>query len=459
MSGAVQVLSELSDRGRVLYRQDLSGCRAEATGGHGLDRAEFETWMAQASAATIRLRDILAKRGLPLLEVASSTVALDEVEAAYTRLSTGARTVIFFGTGGSGLGGQTLAQFGGWSIPGPVGKAQRARPATRFFDNLDAETLSRLFAPDVALDDLRFVVVSKSGNTPETLSQAIAALSAVRRAGLEAQIPDMFLGITEPAVAGRQNGLRALFEHFGIPLLDHHTGIGGRFAVLTNVGLLPAVARGLDARKLLGGAQAVVDALAAGGEAASYPPAAGAAVAIGLAKARGMRIQVMMPYADRLGKFAEWYVQLWAESLGKGCQGTTPVPCLGPVDQHSQLQLFMDGPRDHLVTVLRVPGAGTGPVIDADLAAIAGFEEMSGRPIGDLVHAQTQGVPEALLSAGRPVRLIDFVGYDEAGLGALLMHFMIETILAGFMLDLDPFDQPAVELGKRLTRKKLAASG
>ncbi|MCB1509327.1 MAG: glucose-6-phosphate isomerase [Hyphomicrobiaceae bacterium] len=459
MSGQSRSVSEVSYQSQVLYRHDVSGCGAEATGGYGFEPTSFEAWLRRAGEAMERLKAIQAARDLPLLEISATTDAVDEVEAAYQRLSDGARTVYFFGTGGSGLGGQTLAQFGGWSIPVPTTEGQRRRPATRFFDNLDPETLERLLAPGIAFDGLRFVVVSKSGNTPETLSQAIAALAAVRRAGLEARIPEMFLGITEPAVAGRHNGLRALFEHFGIPLLDHHTGIGGRFAVLTNVGLLPAVARGLDARKLLGGAQAVVDALAGANDAGAFPPAAGAATAIGLAKAHGMGIQVMMPYADRLGKFADWYVQLWAESLGKGGEGTTPVPCLGPVDQHSQLQLFMDGPRDHLVTFLRVPGAGTGPVIESDLAAIAGFKEMAGRPIGDLVHAQTQGVPEALLSAGRPVRLIDFVGYDEAGLGALLMHFMIETILAGFMLDLDPFDQPAVELGKRLTREKLAASG
>jgi glucose-6-phosphate isomerase len=182
-------------------------------------------------------------------------------------------------------------------------------------------------------------------------------------------------------------------------------------------------------------------------------------LAVGLSKDCGIGIQVMMPYADRLVKFSHWYVQLWAESLGKGGEGTTPIACAGPVDQHSQLQLFMDGPREHLVTFVRVPREGVGPAIDEELASIAGFDEMIGRHVGDLVAAQTRGVPEALLSAGRPVRLIDLVSYNEIGLGALLMHFMIETILAGYLLELDPFDQPAVELGKKLTREKLAEAG
>jgi glucose-6-phosphate isomerase len=450
--------STLSAVDRKLYSQDVSGCLVDATGGHGLTENQFATWLAKADAAVARLQEDLCQHSLPLLEVGFDLSVVDVVETAYARLSEGAKTVVFFGTGGSSLGGQTLAQFGGWNIPGLMMPDQRQRPATRFYDNLDPETLSGLLAHR-ALGDMRFVVVSKSGNTPETLSQAIATLSAVRKAGLADRIPKMFLGITEPAIAGRRNGLRELFEHFGIPTLDHHTGIGGRFAGLTNVGLMPAVARGLDARAILWGAASATRALAEATSARELPAAIGAALAVGLSKDAGVRIQVMMPYADRLVKFSHWYVQLWAESLGKGGEGTTPIACAGPVDQHSQLQLFMDGPREHLVTFIRVPRHGVGPRIDPELAGLAGFEEMSGRHVGDLVAAQTLGVPEALLSAGRPVRLIDLVSYDEAGLGALLMHFMIETILAGYLLDIDPFDQPAVELGKQLTRAKLAVSG
>jgi glucose-6-phosphate isomerase len=164
---------------------------------------------------------------------------------------------------------------------------------------------------------------------------------------------------------------------------------------------------------------------------------------------------VMMPYADRLGKLSEWYVQLWAESLGKDGQGTAPIPCLGPLDQHSQLQLFMDGPKEHCITVVRVPGAGTGPRLDPKLCEKAGLAFMAGRAVGDLVAAQAQAVPEALLRAGRPVRTFDLARLDERALGALMMHLMLETILAGRLLGVDPFDQPAVELSKVITRERL----
>ena len=216
-------------------------------------------------------------------------------------------------------------------------------------------------------------MTSKSGGTAETLAQAIAALSAVKAAGLEAQIPKLFLGITEPAQPGKANGLRTLFSKFGIPMLEHPTGIGGRFSCLTNVGLMPALARGLDARAIRAGAKTVIDALLSAKAPEDFAPAIGAATAVALAKERGISNLVMMPYSDRLGRFSAWFVQLWAESLGKGGEGTTPIGAVGPLDQHSQLQLFMDGPRQHYLTILRVASAGKGPKIDAEMARTRGL--------------------------------------------------------------------------------------
>jgi glucose-6-phosphate isomerase len=164
----------------------------------------------------------------------------------------------------------------------------------------------------------------------------------------------------------------------------------------------------------------------------------------------------MLPYADRLSRFAAWYVQLWGESLGKNGQGTTPVAALGPVDQHSQLQLYLDGAPQHLITVVRENCAGGGPRVAADLAKIAGADYLAGHAAGDLVAAQQRAIPEALMAQGRPVRTIDVEVLDEAALGALMMHFMLETILAAHLLGVDPFDQPAVESGKMLTRRYLA---
>ncbi len=440
--------------GVLPYRQNIDGLLDRAIGRHGLSEADLQRWVARLEPALEGLRRDWETASLPLLRIPEETSDIDAAEAAMAKLSAGAEVIVFFGTGGSSLGGQTLAQLAGWHIPGAADEAQKRRPRTRFYDNLDADTLGRSLA-SFDLAATRFVVTSKSGNTPETLVQALAALDAVKAAGLSKDIPRLFLGLTEPAASGRKNGLRRLFEAHGIPLLDHHTGIGGRYSVLTNVGLLPAIARGLDVRALRAGAAGVIANMRSAARPADVPAAIGAAVNIALARERGVRIGVMMPYADRLARFAHWYVQLWAESLGKNGEGTSPVACLGPLDQHSQLQLFMDGPREHLISVLRLATSGTGPRIDPELAAMAGLDEMAGRHVGDLVAAQTHGVPQALAQAGRPVRIFDLDRLDEFTLGALLMHFMLETILAGRLLGVDPFDQPAVELGKKLSRERL----
>ena len=455
MTSSLRDLTDSADGGG-LYRQSISGCLEGAIGAHGLSDAEHAAWIKRVEPHLEDLRRDYDTRSLAVLRIAEETIDIEQAAAALKTLSQGASTIVFFGTGGSSLGGQTLAQLGGWNIPGGADDKQRTRPRTRFYDNLDGQTLANGLAR-LDLASTRFVVTSKSGGTAETLSQAISAIQAVKAAGREAQIAKMFLGITEPAAPGKANGLRALFESFSIPVLEHHTEIGGRFSCLTNVGLMPAMARGLDASAIRAGAQTVIDAMRASTSAAAFAPAIGAATAIALSKERGIRTLVMMPYADRLGRMAAWFVQLWGESLGKGGEGTTPMAALGPLDQHSQLQLYMDGPREHYLTIFRVASAGVGPRIDADLAKRAGAEMLAGHTVGDVVAAQVQAVPEALAQAGRPVRTFDMSKLDEKTLGALLMHFMIETILAGRLLGLDPFDQPAVELAKVLTKKRLAS--
>ncbi len=436
------------------YRQDITACLEPAIGPHGLTRAALAGCLQKADAALEGLRADYESRALPLLRIVEDTADIDAAEAALAKLSDGADCIIFLGTGGSSLGGQTLAQIAGWGIPHTAPKPPHRRPRIRFYDNLDGGTLSALLeSTDFA--KTRFVVTSKSGGTAETLAKAIATISAVTAAGLGDKIASLFLGITEPDRTGKPNGLRALCRSLDIPMLEHHTGIGGRFSCLTNVGLLPAMARGLDARAIRAGARSILQPMLDSKPAADIPFAAGAAAMIGLSKERGIRTLVLMPYADRLGKMADWYVQLWAESLGKGGEGTTPVPAVGPVDQHSQLQLFMDGPREIATTIIRVATKGTGPTLDSDMAKTAGLAFLGGKTVGDIVDAQGHAVAQALQKAERPVRTFDVDTLDERAAGALLMHFMLETIVAGRLLKLDPFDQPAVELAKILTKQRL----
>jgi glucose-6-phosphate isomerase len=242
-----------------------------------------------------------------------------------------------------------------------------------------------------------------------------------------------------------------------VRFLEHDTGVGGRFSVLTNVGLLPAAVLGLDITAIRDGAETALAPVLAKKAPDEVPAALGAALSVSLAETRGKTVAPIMAYADKLEKFAKWYVQLWAESLGKDGKGTTPLAALGPVDQHSQLQLFIAGPRDKFFTVITTGAAGKGSKIAPDLAKLAGEPDFGAKTIGDLVAAQGRATAETLAKNGCPVRTFHVEAIDERSLGELLMHFMLETIIAAHLLGVDAFDQPAVEEGKVLAKKYLAA--
>jgi glucose-6-phosphate isomerase len=442
----------------MTVKHSIDGCLESAIGASGLTHGELTRWTDRLVPRFETLKREAGERSLPHIRILYEEADLSAARAAYERLVEGARMVVIFGTGGSSLGGQALAQLGGWFIPGDDRTGKEGRPRLRFYDNLDALS----FVKGMEIMDLpktRFVVISKSGGTAETLSQTLTVMDRLREAGLEAEFPRLFLGITEPAKPGVANGLRELFTGLGIPMLEHATDIGGRFSAFTNVGMVPAFARGLDFAAFRAGGRAAIEAIHAAGHPSEFAPALGAALAVGMAKERGVRAMVMMPYADRLARFSHWYVQLWAESLGKNdSEGTTPVAALGPVDQHSQLQLYLGGAQHHLTTIVRMaslPEADTRPM-PADLAALAGASYLAGHTIGELVMAQTKAIADAFTQSKRPVRIIELERLDEWVLGWLMMHFVLETILAADLLGIDAFDQPAVELGKRLTKDYLA---
>jgi glucose-6-phosphate isomerase len=420
-------------------------------GPQGVSAAALEAALARAGGALDSLRARHADGGLPLLHLPEKTDDLAAIEAAGCGLAAGASDIVILGTGGSSLGGQTLCQLADYAVPGVA--ALRDPPRLHFIDNLDPLSFETLLAK-LPLATSRFVSISKSGGTAETLMQTIAALSALKQAGLDARAA--FLGITEPAREGKRNGLRDLFARHQVAMLDHDPGVGGRFSALTNVGLLPAAVLGLDIGAIRRGAARALAPVLAKKPAADVPAALGAALAVALAASKGKSISVVMAYADRLERFTHWYVQLWAESLGKNGKGTTPVGALGPVDQHSQVQLYIGGPRDKLFSVLSVDTRGRGPRIDAELAKLAGEPGLGGKTIGDLAAAEARATAETLAKNGCPVRTIHLAKLDAESLGELLMHFMLETIVAAHLLGVDAFDQPAVEEGKVLAKKYLA---
>ncbi len=430
------------------YVQLTSSCFSEEIGARGLDRARYDQLIEAAGGALDALRGWHRDASLPLLRLPAATDDLPELAALAEECRQRFDDVVLLGTGGSSLGGRALCALADRGY-GP----RPGAPRMRFMDNVDPDSIGAMLA---ALDPLRtgFLVVSKSGATAETLTQFLVCLEAFRGA-LGDAASDHFIIITEPA----DNPLRRLAKRFSMRVLDHDPGLGGRFSVLSLVGLLPALIAGLDGGAARRGAAGVLRPILDGAPAESLAPVVGAAIAAGLAREGRVAISVMMPYIDRLADFGRWHRQLWAESLGKRGHGTTPVNALGTVDQHSQLQLYLDGPRDKMFSLITLACDGAGPKVPKDLADDPALDYLRGRTIGALMDAEQRATAETLVRSGQPTRIFRLAKLDEEAMGALMMHFMLETIIVAHLLGVDPFDQPAVEESKVLAREYLTAEG
>lgn len=429
------------------YEHDISGIMSDAVGEGGLTPQAFETRLGATAAALESLRAKHADGSLPLLRLPERTDDFAAMDELIAHLSKDTSDLVVLGIGGSSLGAKALGQLAGDATPAhrwPEGK-----PRVHFFENLDPHSFTRAMG-HLDLRTTRFLVVSKSGGTAEPLVQALAAKQALEDAGGGKYLRHHFGAITEPT----DNPVRRLVEGMGAPVIDHDTGVGGRFSVLTNVGLVPAKLMGLDAAKIREGAAAVLKPILDGAAPAEIAPAAGAAMQVALAEETGAAASVILAYSDRLERFGLWYRQLWAESLGKDGKGTVPATGIGPVDQHSQLQLYLAGPADKAYTVISVGAAGQGPRVRSDDPAL---DYLDGKTMGDLADAECRATIETLKNNHRPTRTITIPVLDERAMGALLMHFMLETIIAAHLMGIDPFDQPAVEEGKILARKYLGA--
>lgn len=424
---------------------DHAACFASAVGKGGLDDATFERSLGTLAPAVAGLAQQRDDGSLPLLQVPDQSDDLGPLRDVAGTLMETCSHVVVLGTGGSSLGGQTLNALVDRGFGPPAG-----RPQLIFLDNVDPDSFSALFT-SVDLSRLGVIAISKSGGTAETLCQFAILLHALLREIDEARLAARVAVITEP----KELPLKALAERFRLPTLDHDTGVGGRFSVLTNVGLLPACLAGLDLEALRGGAARVLEDTLSATTAAGAGPAVGAAVSIGLQRANGVTQTILMPYLDRLAHFGLWYRQLWAESLGKDGHGTTPIRAMGTVDQHSQLQLYLAGPWDKMFSVLRMDTKSEGRRVDPELLDDPRLDYLAGRRMGDLLDAEARATADTLIRNGRPTRQILIETLDEDTLGGLFMHFMLETILAAHLLEVNPFDQPAVEEGKVLAREYL----
>lgn len=358
--------------------------------------------------------------------------------------------VVLFGIGGSALGPNMLrsalcpprwnelsvAARGGW-------------PRLHVMDNVDPVTMGALF-DRVDLKRSRVLVVSKSGGTAETMSQYLVVREKLDALG-SGWAQRVLRFITDP----EKGVLRAIAGTDGITTYDIPSNVGGRFSVLSPVGLAPAAFIGIDIDALCGGAAAMRDRCDTT-TLADNPAGVFAVLQQLHDQTNGRSIHVLMPYADALRDVANWFVQLWAESLGKVRPdgrhvGPTPLPALGATDQHAQVQNFMEGPHDKTVTFISVDALGHDITIPSLHRTFPDLAYLGGNTIGALLDAERRATAGALASSGRPNGVLQIPQIDAHHVGELIMLFEFATAFAGALYGIDAYDQPGVELGKQFT--------
>lgn len=381
---------------------------------------------------------------------------LAKIEAYTHRLQGGFKDVIVVGIGGSSLGPKALQTALG-------GRAQKRR--LHFIDNSDPWTLGRVLE-DCDLEDTLINVVTKSGGTSETIASAMILIDKLKHVSTGSDWKKQIVVTTDP-----ENGLlRGIAQKEGFASFDIPQNVGGRFSVLSAVGLLPAALAGFDVKQILEGAFDMKERLTeldTAKELSSNPSLALAS----LLKdhfSGGRNLVVLMPYMDRLLDLCEWFKQLWGESIGKAKSldgravhtGSTPMVFRGATDQHSQLQLYAEGPDDKVYLSMlpskRVPSITIPPSV---FDGTGGYNYLRNKKLSELIKAQHDGTMATLSSLKRPTATIQFDTLNEEFCGGLMMFFMVTTAMAGTCFGVDPFDQPGVEKAKKLAFAGLKREG
>ncbi len=310
-----------------------------------------------------------------------------------------------------------------------------------FLNNIDPDDLHRQLRK-VNIKEALIYVVSKSGTTAETVAAMSILMSELKKAGIkEDQYKDYFVFCTDPV----KGDLRSLAKDWKVKTLNIPSNIGGRFSVLTPVGFLPAMFAGIDVGSLLDGAADIQKYL--------HDPKIGADFfKLGLfikdLHDQGIHQTVIMPYSSLLKEFSAWFVQLWAESLGKDGKGLTPVPAYGATDQHSQMQLFMEGPKDKVLFLIEVQQFEHDFPLTNNLDG-SSFKMLSVHTLSQLMKAEFEGTLQALKENQRHVVHLKIPFLQEKTLGQLILFSECLTVLVGNLLKVDPFNQPGVEAGKK----------
>ncbi|MHC5024522.1 MAG: glucose-6-phosphate isomerase [Planctomycetota bacterium] len=446
---------------------DIAGCLASRVRDHGLTDGALDDarpLIAATAADLDRTRGTGPERWRLLPVDPLRCQHTDAVHALVETRRNEIENLLVLGIGGSALGAIAVhAALNGatWNM-----RPRTARRGPRLFvlDNVDPVHLGDIL-DEIRRDDPRFErtlvnVVSKSGETAETAAQFITVRALLRDA-LGERASSRIVATTDP----ESGTLRSLAASEGYATLPVPQGVGGRFSVLSPVGLFPLAMVGIDIDALLDGA-AAMDEICRGPEIPDNPAATLAWVLIELGRA-GKTNHVLIPYSTRLAALGDWYAQLWAESLGKRedldgnevFAGFTPIRAVGATDQHSQVQLYREGPKDKVIGFVTIEAHG-----DRDVEIPAGLDVeplryLQGRSFGELLAAEQRATEYALAESGRPSYRIALPKLDAYCIGAFLQLWMVATSFAGRLLNVNAYDQPAVETGKLATFGLMGRAG
>lgn len=440
----------------MALRIDYTNMMATALAG-GISETEWAGAAPAFEAARARFRELAASGVVGFVDVVTDEKLLDQSLAFAASVKGMFDDVVVLGIGGSALGTialRTALLPSGWNAL-PADK-RNGEPRLHVLDNVDPVTMAALLER-LELPRTLWIVISKSGGTAETMSQFLIAHSRYAAAGIPPA--GNFVFVTDP----KQGALRPLAQSLGVRALDIPVNVGGRFSVLTPVGILPAALAGVDVRALLAGA-ADMAARCEMPDLRQNPAAAYATLQWLSDTAHGKTINVFMPYSDQLRDLACWFVQLWAESLGKVRRdgtfvGQTPLAALGATDQHSQVQLFMEGPENKTVTFVGVKERAVDLEMSGGFPDVSGVAYLAGHSLAELMSVELRATAGALAQRNRPNLTIELDRVDAWHVGGLMLLLELATAYGGQLYGVDAFDQPGVELGKQFAYAMLGRSG
>ncbi len=370
-------------------------------------------------------------------------------------------TQVVLGIGGSGLGPAALYSSLLNYVSNELPKGKRKGMRTYVIDNVDPDWFSDIMEvidPKTTV----FVMISKSGSTAETAAAFLACLSKFKSI-IGKNLSDHVIAITDP----EKGELRKMVDEFGLESFPIPSNVGGRFSVLSSVGLVTGELMGIDIFSLLEGAREM-DKVCRNPNLFKNPAYINAVIEY-ILYLKGVNISVLMPYSTKLGKWADWYVQLWAESLGKKLDldgayvylGPTPVKGIGATDQHSQVQLFKEGPYDKVITFIRVDKFNNEVKLEynSEFEKYSSMGYLMGHTMNELINAEEMATEAALAKEGKPSKTIILPEVNEYYIGQMIFFFEVSTAISGELYGINAFDQPGVEEGKNFTYALLGRKG